>query len=212
VLEGSPETQYRRFRRDLVLVVIRGQQEPEQPVPLKMDTQPAAERPAASREIRREVARDRDAVDSQAVRWRDHERVDGPVDVEQAHGARREVVSAQTREPARQDPPRPLLMVGVAERPDRHFAAGRGLGGCRGERCDGQGESDAFHDPRAYAREDLGGQAMADDMTDAETAIQAIQGVENHPYGVILTRAVRLLRAARTKFAATDNAICRDRG
>jgi hypothetical protein len=48
---------------------------------------------------------------------------------------------------------------------------------------------------------------MADDMTDAETAIQAIQGVENHPYGVILTRAVRLLRAARTKFAATDNAI-----
>jgi hypothetical protein len=48
---------------------------------------------------------------------------------------------------------------------------------------------------------------MADDMTDAETAIQAIQGVENHPYGVILTRAVRLLRQARTKFAATDDRI-----
>jgi hypothetical protein len=45
---------------------------------------------------------------------------------------------------------------------------------------------------------------MADDLTDLETAIGGMQGVENHPYGVILVRAVRLLRAARTKFAATD--------
>lgn len=48
---------------------------------------------------------------------------------------------------------------------------------------------------------------MADDMTEAETAIGALQGVENHPYGVILVRAVRLLRAARQKFAATDDRI-----
>jgi hypothetical protein len=45
---------------------------------------------------------------------------------------------------------------------------------------------------------------MADDLTDLETAMGGLQGVENHPYGVILVRAVRLLRAARTKFAATD--------
>jgi hypothetical protein len=46
---------------------------------------------------------------------------------------------------------------------------------------------------------------MADDLTDLETAMGGMQGVENHPYGVILVRAVRLLRAARTKFAAHDN-------
>jgi hypothetical protein len=45
---------------------------------------------------------------------------------------------------------------------------------------------------------------MADDLTEAEAAVAAHQGIENHPYGVILTRAVRLLRAARAKFAATD--------
>jgi hypothetical protein len=48
---------------------------------------------------------------------------------------------------------------------------------------------------------------MADDLTDLETAMGGMQGVENHPYGVILVRAVRLLRAARTKFAATDKRI-----
>jgi hypothetical protein len=45
---------------------------------------------------------------------------------------------------------------------------------------------------------------MADDMTEAEAAMANLQGVENHPYGVVLVRVVRLLRAARTKFAATD--------
>jgi hypothetical protein len=45
----------------------------------------------------------------------------------------------------------------------------------------------------------------ADDLADAEAQVQRMQGIENHPYGVILIRAVRLLRAARTKFAATDN-------
>lgn len=45
---------------------------------------------------------------------------------------------------------------------------------------------------------------MADDMTEAEAAMANLKGVENHPYGVVLVRAVRLLRAARTKFAATD--------
>jgi hypothetical protein len=45
---------------------------------------------------------------------------------------------------------------------------------------------------------------MADDMTEAEATMANLQGVENHPQGVILVRVVRLLRAARTKFAATD--------
>lgn len=45
---------------------------------------------------------------------------------------------------------------------------------------------------------------MADDMTEAESAVAGMQGLENHPYGVILARAVRLLRQARQKFAQTD--------
>jgi hypothetical protein len=48
---------------------------------------------------------------------------------------------------------------------------------------------------------------MADDLTEAEGAMAAQGGIENHPYGVILVRAVRLLRAARAKFAATDDRI-----
>lgn len=48
---------------------------------------------------------------------------------------------------------------------------------------------------------------MADDLTDAETDIQAVEGIDNHPLGFAILRAVRLLRAARQKFAATDDRI-----
>lgn len=45
---------------------------------------------------------------------------------------------------------------------------------------------------------------MADDMTDAAATMQAMQGVENHPYGFILIRMVRLVQAARTVLASQD--------
>jgi hypothetical protein len=45
---------------------------------------------------------------------------------------------------------------------------------------------------------------MADDLTDAETTLQGLKGPENHPYGVILVRAVRLLRVAVTRFNALE--------
>lgn len=48
---------------------------------------------------------------------------------------------------------------------------------------------------------------MADDMTDAETTAASMQGIENHPYGVILTRAVRLLRAAATRVKALEDRV-----
>jgi hypothetical protein len=48
---------------------------------------------------------------------------------------------------------------------------------------------------------------MADDLADAETGLQALQGIDNHPLGYALIRAVRLLRAARAKFSATDDRI-----
>jgi hypothetical protein len=48
---------------------------------------------------------------------------------------------------------------------------------------------------------------MADDLTDAEAGLQAIQGIDNHPIGFAVLRAVRLLRAARTKFSGTDDRI-----
>jgi hypothetical protein len=48
---------------------------------------------------------------------------------------------------------------------------------------------------------------MADDLTDAEAGLQALQGIDNHPLGFALIRAVRLLRSARAKFAATDDRI-----
>jgi hypothetical protein len=48
---------------------------------------------------------------------------------------------------------------------------------------------------------------MADDLTDAEADIQAMQGIDNHPLGFAILRMVRLLRAARAKFAATDDRI-----
>lgn len=48
---------------------------------------------------------------------------------------------------------------------------------------------------------------MADDLVDAETTLLAQQGPENHPYGVVLVRVVRLLRQARQKFQSTDDRI-----
>ena len=49
--------------------------------------------------------------------------------------------------------------------------------------------------------------SVADDLSDAEGDLQAIQGIDNHPVGFALLRAVRLLRAARQKFQATDDRI-----
>jgi hypothetical protein len=48
---------------------------------------------------------------------------------------------------------------------------------------------------------------MADDLADAEAKLQALQGIDNHPLGFAVLRAVRLLRAARTKFSGTDDRI-----
>lgn len=48
---------------------------------------------------------------------------------------------------------------------------------------------------------------MADDMTDMDATIQAQQGIENHPYGVILVRAFRLLKAAAVRFKALEDRV-----
>jgi hypothetical protein len=60
---------------------------------------------------------------------------------------------------------------------------------------------------RRFGRRALGGGSMADDLTDAEAGLQAIQGIDNHPIGFAVLRAVRLLRAARAKFSGTDDRI-----
>lgn len=40
---------------------------------------------------------------------------------------------------------------------------------------------------------------MADDMTEADAQIQAIQGLDNHPSGFVLIRLWRQFKLARTK-------------
>jgi hypothetical protein len=39
---------------------------------------------------------------------------------------------------------------------------------------------------------------MADDASDVDAEVQAIGGIENHPYGFIFVRIWRLLKTART--------------
>jgi hypothetical protein len=48
---------------------------------------------------------------------------------------------------------------------------------------------------------------MADDLTDAKATLQRIQGLENHPYGVVLARAVRLLEGAAVRLKQLEDRV-----
>lgn len=48
---------------------------------------------------------------------------------------------------------------------------------------------------------------MADDMTEAEAQAQALGGIENHPYGFILLRMVRLTKLATGRLANIDDRV-----
>jgi hypothetical protein len=48
---------------------------------------------------------------------------------------------------------------------------------------------------------------VADDLTDAEQKVQAMQGIENSPTGFVLLRAVRLLRQAVIRLKALEDRV-----
>src|ERR1044072_4551702 len=59
---------------------------------------------------------------------------------------------------------------------------------------------------RLYARSSREA-SMADDMTEAEAAVQAQDGIENHPTGVILVRAVRLVQLLVGRVKALEDRV-----
>lgn len=53
---------------------------------------------------------------------------------------------------------------------------------------------------------------MADDMTDADAVVQSIQGIENHPYGFVILRFLRLLKTAVARLKSLEDRVTKLEG